>query len=116
MTDYDLYAVEASSLEDAEVLVAGILSLEFAANDWSNEGPHLSAMDQGDEVFTLRENIVPSTGMPVEPRHFQHRFLLYIAETDRGEELRQALSAESRVRLLRHEIIGPYPPIQTVRV
>lgn len=103
MADYDLYGIDAATLNDAAKLVVALLPLPFRPHDSSYIGHYFLAGGEGDETFKLRENIDPDDGEPAEGNHASHKFLLYVDASGRGSDLRQTLQAHQGITLLRHE-------------
>ena len=103
MEDYDLYGIDAETLDDARMIVSSLTLLPFVAHESGYIGDYFLASGQGEEELKLRENIDPLDGEPAERDFAGHRFLLFINGTERGGELRRMLQSDPRITLLRHE-------------
>ena len=100
----ELYEVKASSLEEARDLVerAGI-SLQEHESEY-HRGPYFAKRGIGRENFQLKLNLDPYEDVPNEDEFPTSRFLLYINNTTRSDELRKKFSDLSdRFVLLRHK-------------
>ena len=105
MADYDLYGIDASTLNDAAKLIVALLPLPFRPHNSSYIGEYFRAHGEGDETFKLRENIDPDDGEPAEADYPSHKFLLYVDGSGRGSDLRQTFRAHHSITLLRHECL-----------
>ena len=104
MAIYDLYEVKASSLEEARKFVeqAG-LSLEERESGY-HRGPYFACGEMGQENFELKINLDPYEDTPNEDDFPNSKFLLYINNTARSDELKMRFFISSdRLVLLRHE-------------
>lgn len=105
MASYDLYEIRASSLEDAKKMLEEIMHISFEEHDSRyHRGPYFSFGQMGEENFEVKVNLDPFEDAPNE-QDFQHsRFLLYVNNTNRSQELRRMFSnSNGNVVLLRHE-------------
>lgn len=104
MAIYDLYEVTASSLQEAKKFVeqAGIL-LEERESGY-HRGSYFACGEIGQENFELKINLDPYDDVPNEDDFPSSKFLLYINNTTRSDELKMKFSTSSdRLVLLRHE-------------
>ncbi len=101
---YDLYGVFADNIEAARSLVERTIGLEFQAHESSYRGgAYFRLYDVGREHFILQRNYDDFEGEWFEQKYREVPFILYVNDTRRSDELREALTAQSSIRLLRHE-------------
>lgn len=103
MADYDLYGVNAETLEAARTLITRAIPLCFQLHDSSYVGDYYLASGEGEETFKLRENVDPIDGEPAEMDYPGYRFLLYVDDSHRSDTLRQTMFFQPHIALLRHE-------------
>src|SRR4051812_36615036 len=103
MAAYDLYAIDAETLEAAKAVTTSVISLGFHPHNSSYIGDYYRAHGEGEETFKLRENLDPLDGEPAEMDYPGHRFLLYVDRSHRSNALRVSLLLQPRIELLRHE-------------
>lgn len=102
---YDLYGIGTETLDDAKELISSLLAIAFVQRDSSYIGIYFHATGQGAETFKLRENLDPMDSDPAEPDFADHRFLLYVDGSVRGQQIRSEMEGHPRVILLRHEAL-----------
>jgi len=105
MKAYDLYGIDAGSLDSAKSLVEGLLQVSFEGHDSSYVGEYFEAGSIGEENFRLRENLDPLDGKPAEMDFASHRILLEVNGSNRGDELRALLVTNTRIIVLRREML-----------
>ncbi|CAM5352388.1 hypothetical protein MAUB1S_06080 [Mycolicibacterium aubagnense] len=104
MAIYDLYGIEAESLDDAKMLLEGLLEISFEGRESLFHGEYYAARGESAESFMLKENRDPFEDVPVEDDFPDSKFLLYVDETNRSNELRDALAkAGGAIVFLRHQ-------------
>ena len=105
MSFYDLYGIEAANLGDAKIILEKLLAFSFEERDSSYHGGTYYAFgDEAGEHFMLKENRDPFEDEPAEDNFPDSKLLLYVNETTRSEELRDALAkGGDAIILLRHE-------------
>lgn len=105
MATYDLYGVDAESIQLARALVEKALALSLEERNSSYyRGPYFAYGKMGSENFELKVNLDPFEDVPAEEQFSEFRFLLYVNNTTRSNELTTALSGANRsIILLRHE-------------
>ncbi len=100
-TNYSLYGITASTLEDARVIVEQGLGLAMSLHESSWVGDYYRAGTSGGEHFVLQPNYDSFEDEWTEPSHQNAKFLLYVNETQRAAALRDTLSRLRQVRHLR---------------
>ena len=105
MAIYDLYGINASSIEEAKSLVERLLSIQLEERESSyHRGPYFAHGQIGHENFEIKFNMDPFEDVPNEDDFPDHEFLLYVNNTGRSNELQAALGKGGDVvSLLRHE-------------
>jgi hypothetical protein len=98
MAHFDLYGVEAASLETARSTVEKALGLTFEAHDSSyHGGTYYAAGSRDTEHFILKLNIDLDDNEPAEAAFPKSAALLYVNDTDRSDAIREALSVHADV-------------------
>lgn len=106
MSFYDLYGIEAQNLVDAKSIVEPLLMQSFEERDSTYHGGIYYLMGfESAEHFLLKENKDPFEDEPAEDSFPGSKFLLYVNETTRSDELNRSLTKNDNVVLLRHEDI-----------
>lgn len=108
MSFYDLYGIEAASLHDAKLVLENLLVVSFEERDSIYYGgTYYSFGNEDGEYFILKENRDPFEDEPYEDNFPDSKLLLYVNETTRSDELREALAkGGDAIILLRHEDLG----------
>ena len=100
----DLYAVNATSIEEARAFIEEIGIVLREHNSGYHRGPYFAYGKIGEENFKLKRNIDPYEDVPNEADFPDQQFLLYVNNTPRSPELQELFQGEnSRFTLLRHE-------------
>ena len=106
MKVYDLYGVACSDLEEARAKVEPVLGVSLVAHESDYHcGEYYGYRDVGEEHFILQRNYDSFDTEWTEPDSQDKPFLLYVNETDRSNELREALERVDGVALLKHQEI-----------
>jgi hypothetical protein len=102
---YELYRVEATSLDEARSLIERLLGLSFEEHDSAyHGGRYYRSGDEAHEHFVLKENRDPFEDEPAEDSFPDARILLYVNDTTRSSELERTFNEGSKtIVLLRHE-------------
>ncbi|WEJ98119.1 MAG: hypothetical protein P0Y59_14300 [Candidatus Sphingomonas phytovorans] len=105
MSFYDLYGIEAESLDDAKAILERLLACSFEERDSTyHAGTYYTFGDEAGEHFMLKENRDPFEDVPAEDSFPNSKLLLYVNETTRSDELQDALArGGDAIMLLRHE-------------
>lgn len=105
MSFYDLYGIEAESLDGAKVIIEKLLACSFEERESTyHAGTYYTFGDEAGEHFMLKENRDPFEDVPAEDSFPDSKLLLYVNETLRSGELQETLAkAGDAIILLRHE-------------
>jgi hypothetical protein len=103
MAAFDLYAVNSDNLKDAKAFVERVLSIFLESRESTyHAGEYFFFGDWAGEHFLLKQNLDPFDGEPAEQGFPESSIILYVNDTRRSMELRDALVRDGAV-LLRHE-------------
>ncbi len=105
MSFYDLYGIEAESLDEAKAIVERLLSCTFQEHDSSfHAGKYYLSGDERGEHLMLKHNRDPFEDVPAEGKFPESKLLLYVNETMRSKDVQDALAKQGdRITLLRHD-------------
>lgn len=104
MKTYDLYGLSCRNLEEAKARVEPALGVTLIAHESGYHcGDYYRYKDVGEEHFILQRNFDDLEGEWTEPANQDQPLLLYVNETDRSAELRDALEQVDGVVRLRHQ-------------
>lgn len=105
MSFYDLYGIEAESLDDAKAILERLLVCSFEERESTyHAGTYYTFGDETGEHFMLKENRDPFENTPAEDSFPNSKLLLYVNETTRSKELQDVLArGGDAIMLLRHE-------------
>jgi hypothetical protein len=104
---FDLYGVLANSIEDACSAVERAIGERLNAHESSYRGGDYYRLHSvGQEHFILQRNFDEFEGEWHEENFQDMPFLLYVNETRRSDDLREALTAQPCICLLRHEEVS----------
>jgi hypothetical protein len=93
---FDLYRVEAQSIEAARTTVEKALGLTFEARDSSyHGGTYYAAGSRETEHFILKLNLDLDDNEPAEVDFPKSPALLYVNDTNRSEAIREALAVHA---------------------
>ena len=101
---YHTYAIDAETLQDAQLIVEGCLGVAlFPRSGGYRGGDYLMSEKGGSEELILQRNFIPFDGDWMESQHQDFAFLLYVNETTRSDEvLRRLVHAD--VELVRSRL------------
>jgi hypothetical protein len=103
---YDLYGVDATTLEEAKGVVEQALGIRLVAHESGYAGgDYYRYGSSGAENFILQRNFDPRDQCPFESKFSDSPFILYVSETSRWIEIQAQLCGVPRVKLLRHELL-----------
>ncbi|MEM1256409.1 MAG: hypothetical protein AAGI69_28575 [Cyanobacteria bacterium P01_H01_bin.21] len=106
MKKYDLYGINTTSLNKAQMIVEETLSIRLNLHESSYRGGDYCRLNgTGKEHFIVQYNYNEHEDDWTEARHKDFIFLLYVNESNRADELRELLSCNPFIALLRREII-----------
>jgi hypothetical protein len=104
---FDLYGVLANSIEDACSAVERAIGERLNAHESGYRGgDYYRLHDVGQEHFILQRNFDEFDGEWFEVDFQDMPFILYVNETGRSGDLREALTAQPCISLLRHEEVS----------
>jgi hypothetical protein len=106
MAIYDLYRINAATVQEAKSILESVLSIDFEERDSIyHRGPYFSHGNIGSENFEIKVNIDPFEDVAHEDDFPINDILLYINNTDRSEKLKLALTDSGYANIIRHEDI-----------
>jgi hypothetical protein len=105
MSIYDLYAIKVETLDEAKLLIEGLLNCALEERDSSyHGGTYYHWGSESSEHFMLKVNRDPFDDEAAEDAFPDASFLFYVNDTNRSGELQTALEKGGYlVDLLRHE-------------
>jgi hypothetical protein len=99
---FDLYGVDANTLEDARRSVEHALSIAFSRHESAYRGgEYFRASDTSAEHLILQRNHDAAEDGWMEPQHRDAPFLLYVERPSDAEALRAQLERVPSIRRLR---------------
>jgi len=105
MKNYDLYGLSSDNLEAGLASIERVVGVAFASHESSyHGGAYYRLGSLGQEHFILQRNFDPFENEWMEEGFKEVATLLYVNETERSDELQEALTMEvPGIRLLRRE-------------
>jgi hypothetical protein len=104
MAIYELYCINAETIQEAKLRVENSLSITFVEHESSyHRGPYFVSGKQGSENFEIKLNIDPFEDVPNEHEFPYEHILLYVNNTQQSEKINSALTKENIALLLRRE-------------
>lgn len=101
---FDLYAINASCLEDARTRVENILGLSLTEHESGyHGGVYYRHGNSGEEHFILKTNYDAMDDEWFEPEHESAEFIFYANQTQRSDEIRAIIEGRRIGILLRSE-------------
>jgi hypothetical protein len=95
---FDLYGVEAPSLEAARLIVESALGLAFEERDSSyHGGTYYAAGSREGEHFILKLNLDLDDNEPAEVDFPKSPALLYVNDTHRSDAIKEALAGHAHM-------------------
>lgn len=105
MRTYDLYGFSSNTIAEVRAAVEQVANAVLAVHDSSYRGGEYYRVKNGDEEIILQRNKIDDEDWAEE--HFkEYPLILYIARTERGDELKNDLLAElPSAKLLRRNTL-----------
>jgi hypothetical protein len=105
MTYYDLYGTRTATIEELEHAVSSVLGIAFTARRNDAVGDYYLAVVDG-EHFSIQPNYESDGDEEgvLETRFADYRLLLYVDDTERGDEIRDRLIEIPGLEHLRRDV------------
>jgi hypothetical protein len=107
MAAYDLYGFESRELDEIATRLSETLSITWGLHESSYRGgDYYGFGSPGHEEFILQRNLELDDEL-MEPEFSKYPILLYVARTERSEELADLIlkSMGDQAALLRHDVL-----------
>jgi hypothetical protein len=104
MKYYDLYGTRDMTIEELQLAAGAALQISFKARDSSFTGPYYNALD-GNEIFDVHLNFHDERNEDeiLRPEFADYPVLLFVSRTERGDEIRDALTEIPGLEHLRRD-------------
>ena len=100
----DLYGTKSADIDRIRLKVEGALDCKLTPHDSTYVGDYFRADLMNGEKIILQRNIDPLDGKPSETKFSRYRCLIYISNTARSSDIKQALRRSGAgLTLLRHK-------------